>query len=108
MLFDMNGNRVNRNPHENDFREWHQALGDANLHATEQAINGFCDVYEEFRSNFMPGQSPEIAALFLALTNATGDEEQAAWFFGNIVRRVIDDRRDNWAFRLPDRMTLIR
>ena len=104
MLLDVNKKRVNRNPHREEFNLWLARISDADFQAMEQAINDFCDDHNEFRSSFMPGQDARIQKLFPALTAAcSGNEEQAGLFFGNIVWRVVDDRTDEWYFRVSDK-----
>ena len=100
MLLDINGNRVNRDPHQKEYTAWCAEISPADLQAMEQVINDYCDDCDEIRSSFMPGKSPAIKALFPKLTVAcNGNEEQAGLFFGNIVWRVICDRHgEDWRF----------
>ena len=104
MLLVSNDKRVNRNPHQEQYNSWCSIISNADFQAMEQAINDFCDNHNEFRSSFMPGQDTRIQELFPALTVAcSGNEEQAGFFFGNIVWRVVDDRTDEWYFNRSDR-----
>jgi len=99
MLQDIEGNPVNRNPHQAEYDNWCNALAESDLVAMQQAINDYTDDRDELQASFLPGKSPEIKALFPRLTAACGgDEEQAGLFFGNIVWRVIYDRSENWRF----------
>ncbi len=104
MLYSFEGNRVNRNPHHEQFEAWCHGILSENLQAIRNAINDFCDQNNEFRSSFIPGKDETIQNLFPHLTAACGgDEEQAGLFFGNIVWRVIDSRADEWYFKRSDR-----
>ncbi len=99
MLLDTNDNRVNRDPHREQFDAWCQGISSENLQAIRNAINDFCDQNNEFRSSFMPGKDEAIQNLFPHLTAACGgNEEQAGLFFGNIVWRILDDRPEEWRF----------
>ncbi len=104
MLLDNNDKRVNRNSHQEQYKSWCSRISDADLQVMKQAIKDFCDDHNEFRSSFMPGQDARIQELFPALTAACrGEKEQAGFFFGNIVWRVVDDRTDEWYFRVSDK-----
>jgi len=99
MLLDVHGNRVNRDPHREQFDAWCHGISNENFQAMEDAINDFCDRNDEFRSSFMPGQDETIGRLFPTLTAAcNGNEQDAGLFFGNIVWRILDDKPEEWRF----------
>ena len=101
MLFNLDGEEMNRLPHQEEFDMRRDRLPDGFFERLWEFINQYCDANREVRAGYF-FSVPEFAPLHQELVAALGSEDEANLFLGQVLWEVVRARPDRWRFHRPE------
>jgi hypothetical protein len=93
--------RISKQPHERQFRQWMRNLAPADFQRSKDALNEYINTTgrgEIITTSWIPG-SDWTGTPYQPIYEAVGEDwEMARFFFGLIVWNVMMDRPEPWSF----------
>lgn len=101
MLFTIEGKRMTKVPHYDKFLYYYKKLDKVKLDLIIEHLNSIVESEEVFNSSYLPPKHWK-GSVFYPIYELIQDEQTSAFFYGQLLWKIIMDDDKKWMFQQAD------